>query len=150
MIKNEAHKGLVFLLLFYRSIEKGAGDYNPETWTANSIKITGKTKISLTEESGSIVISDENTGYKTKPLSNYPINWSVVQGTLNFCCFGTIISEDTAERKEYFYPAVRAFGMENRDESTVSEIGDIYYFNGSTWARYTGANKFYPLGNYSF
>lgn len=98
----------------------------------------------MVEDSGSIVVSDENTGYKSKPLYNYPIDWSAIKNKTTKQCAN--IGEAVVVNGMYGLVTIGICYWSVNSSGTTGDLTYEYFYNG-TWNGFnlTGGNKFTPF-----
>lgn len=102
----------------------------------------------------SIQIKDQNTKRNYVSLADYPIKWSAISGMpkyiptdargIMFGRYSTVTSDpDGTGYYGMIYPAIRTANYSSNPGGD-SYSYTHYYFNGTSWAKFTDASKFYP------
>ena len=103
---------------------------------------------------GNISISSKETGNQSVSLANYPIKWTAISDKpkyiptnakdIMFGRYSTVTNDP--EGMGYcgmIYPAIRTIYYTSNPGGNSYDY-TFYYFNGTSWAKFTDASKFHP------
>lgn len=102
----------------------------------------------------SIQIKDQNTQRKYVSLNSYPIKWSAISDKPNyiptdvrdivFGQYSTVTADpDGTGYHGMVYPAIRTINYSSNPGGDHYDYTG-FYFNGTSWAKFTDMSKFYP------
>ena len=103
---------------------------------------------------GNIEINSSETGNQSVSLANYPIKWSAISDKpkyiptdardIVFGSYSTVTNDhDGTGYYGMIYPAIRTINYSSNPGGD-SYSYTFYYFNGTSWAKFTDASKFFP------
>ena len=103
---------------------------------------------------GNIKIKDRNTSNKYITLDQYPIKWSAISDKpkyiptdardITFGSYSTVTNDhDGTGYYGMIYPAIRTINYSS-NPSGDNYGYTFYYFNGTSWTKFTDGSKFFP------
>lgn len=119
----------------------------------HDINIATNGSINVTTD-GNIKIKSKETGNQSVSLADYPIKWSAISAKPNyiptdardivFGRYSTVTANpDGAGYDGMIYPAIRTINYASTPGGDSYRFTH-YYFNGTSWTKFTDASKFFP------